>query len=428
MLNKNSILKCRRHFFVLGIFLLFLVSCTKKEIENPPAETGPTPSTEPSVETLPKVAPDQKPYFVAQTRVGAVHTTTAITVTLVTNQLSKPWDIAFLPDGRMMVTEKTGTIRIITTSGVIGPPISGVPAVKYQSDSGLFSIVLDPDFATTRHVFWSFVEPVSDGYVTSIARAALSVDEKKFEDLKIIYRAYPSYTGVQHKGCRIIFDRDKNLYASFGDHFDAGIRLQTQTLTASIGKIVRITRDGAAAAGNPINNRKDALPEIWSVGHRDPQGLAFSPVSGELWGSDHGPTGGDEINVIKPGKNYGWPFVSYGVDNVSPNIGMPIGLGTQLEGTEQPIYYWDPSVAVSGMSFYSGTQIPEWKNNLFVASLVAKHLIRLVIYNNKVIGEERLLVNLNRRIRMVKEGPDGVLYVATDDIPGAIYSIKKTPN
>ncbi|OOQ60745.1 glucose dehydrogenase [Mucilaginibacter pedocola] len=406
--------------------IVIMSSCAKKldrvQVDPPPEEIP--VSLLPPVETLPKVAPEQIPSFPFQTRVGSVQTTTPLNVKILTSDLSYPWSMAFLPDGRMLVTEKPGNIRIVTASGAIGNKINGVPAVKYRSDSGLQDIVLDPDFATTRLVFWSFVEPLTaTDFITSIARAKLSADETTFEDVTIIYRATPSYTGVQHPGSQLLFDKNGYLFACFGERYDDGIRIKAQAMDSPLGKIVRIKKDGSAAPGNPFSGQAGVIPELWSLGHRDPQGLAFNPATGELWEAEHGPMAGDEINLIKRGANYGWPVIAYGLENSGPLIGTTVGNGTQQSGMVQPIYYWDPAIAPSAIAFYTGTLVPEWKNNLFVAALKGRHIIRLVISNNKVVGEERLLATEGQRMRKVIQGPDGALYALTDMPKGRIYRI-----
>lgn len=408
---------------VLIALFLFFASCSKK-FERVLVDAPPSASTEPSVEILPKVAADQVPFLPLQTRVGAVHTTTPLDIKIITSALKYPWSMAFLPDGRMLVTEKPGTIRIVTMGGAVGPVINGVPKVKYKGDSGLQDIVLDPDFASTRLVFWSFVEPVTaTDFVTSIARAKLSTDETKFEEVTIIYRANPSYTDVLHPGSQLLFDKNGYLFACFGEHYDDAIREKTQDLGSAIGKIVRIKKDGTAAPGGPFSTTAGARPEVWSLGHRDPQGLAFNPVTGDLWESEHGPMAGDEINLIRPGYNYGWPVIAYGYENSGPLMGKTVGNGTKQEGMKQPVYYWDPAIAPSGIAFYTGTLIPEWKNNLFVAALKGKHVTRLVLYGNQVFGEERLLAGEGQRFRKVIQGPDGALYALTDQVAGRIYRI-----
>jgi glucose/arabinose dehydrogenase len=404
--------------------LLFVASSCSKKFERVQVDPPPLASSEPSVETLPKIAADQIPFFQQQTRVGAVHTTAPLDVKIITKALKFPWSLAFLPDGRMLVTEKPGNMRIVTSSGTVGAPITGLPPVKYRSNSGLLDVVLDPDFASTRSIFWVFVEPLTPtNFITSIAKGKLSVDETKLEDLKIIYRAYPSYTELRHNGAQLLFDKSGYLYACFGEHYDDVVRVLAQDLSSSIGKIIRIQKDGTAAPGNPFAKTPGALPEIWSLGHRDPQGLAFNPLTGDLWESEHGPMAGDEINLIRAGYNYGWPVIAYGYENSGPLMGTTVGNGTHQQGMKQPVYYWDPAIAPSGIAFYTGALIPEWKNNLFVASLLGKHISRLVLYNNQVFGEERLLSGEGQRFRKVIQGPDGAIYAITDETEGRIYRI-----
>ena len=366
----------------------------------------------PAVETQPPVSAGQQPAFAGQTRIPGVKTGTPLQVSIIARNLRAPWGLAFLPDGRMLVTEKPGTMRIVTQQGTVGSTLLGVPAVRFQGDGGLYDVKLDPDFARSRLIFWTFVEPVAGGSLTSVARAKLSADETRLDDVRVIYQATPAYKGPNHNGSRMLFDPQGNLFVSFGDRFDDSIRVQAQELNSSLGKIVRITKEGKAAPGNPFANTPDARPEIWSLGHRNPQGLAIHPQTGDLWQSDIGPQAGDEINLIRPGANYGWPLASYGIEY----SGKPVNEGkTTMEGTEQPVYYWDPTVAPSGMSFYTGKLIPEWTNNLFVPALRGMHIARLVIKDNKIVGEERLLADQQRRMRQVVQGPDGALYAITDD-------------
>jgi glucose/arabinose dehydrogenase len=374
----------------------------------------------PPVETQPAVAIGQKPAFAGQTRIGGVKTRSKIQLTTIASGLKFPWGLDFLPDRRMIVTEKPGNIRIVTKEGAIGPVIQGVPAVRYKGDGGLYDIKLDPDFKRTRLVFWTFVEPVTGGGVTSVARGKLSQDETRFEEVKIIYRASPVYEGPNHNGSRMIFDKKGNLFVSFGERFDDEIRKNAQYLSSSLGKIIRIDKEGKAVPGNPFEKTPNALPEIWTLGHRNPQGLAFNPETGDLWESEHGPQAGDEINIIKPGANYGWPLIAYGLEY----SGKPVNGGlTVMKGMKQPVYYWDPAIAPSGITFYNGNLIPEWKGNLFVAALRGSHIIRLVIKDNKVVGEERLFTDLHKRFRYITQGPDGALYAIIDDENGKIFKI-----
>ncbi|MEO5999450.1 MAG: PQQ-dependent sugar dehydrogenase, partial [Chitinophagaceae bacterium] len=266
----------------------------------------------PPVETQSPISKGQKPAFVGQTRIGGVKTQSKIEIRQIAAGLKSPWGLDFLPDGRMIVSEKPGNIRIVTKEGAVGANIQGVPIVRLKGDGGMYDIKLDPDFAKTRLVFWTFVEPVTGGGVTSLARGKLSQDEIRFEEVEIIYRAVPAYEGPNHNGSRILFDKKENLFVTFGERFDDEIRKNAQSLSSSLGKIIRINKAGKAVTGNPFEKTPNALPEIWTLGHRNPQGLAFNPETGELWESDHGPNAGDEINIIKTGANYGWPIISYG--------------------------------------------------------------------------------------------------------------------
>ena len=388
--------------------------------QDPATISNPRPANYPPVETQPAVSIGQKPTFETQTRTPGVRSQTPIQVSVIARRLRSPWGLAFLPDGRMLVTEKPGTMRIVTMQGAVGNTLQGVPPVRFEGDGGLYDVKLDPNFLQSRLVFWTFVEPVAGGSLTSVARGKLSTDETRLEDVRVIYRATPAYRGPNHNGSRMVFDPEGFLLVSFGDRFDDSIRVQAQALNSSLGKIVRITKEGKAAPGNPFVDTPDARPEIWSLGHRNPQGLAFHPQTGDLWQSDIGPQAGDEINLIRPGANYGWPLISYGIEY----SGSPVNGGkTTMETMEQPVYYWDPTVAPSGMSFYTGKLIPEWQNNLFVPALRGMHIARLVIKDNRVVGEERLLTDQQRRMRQVIQGPDEALYVITDESEGVILRI-----
>ena len=269
-------------------------------------------------------------------------------------------------------------------------------------------------------VYWVFSEKVQGGNLTAVAKGKLSADEKRIEDATVIYRATPAYDGTLHYGGRILIDKDGNLIVSTGERSDLQTRPLAQDLNAALGKVLRITKDGQPAAGNPFAGRAGARPEIYSYGHRNVQSLAFHPQTGDLWEAEFGPRGGDELNRIEPGKNYGWPTITYGLEYSGKKVGEGI---TQKEGLEQPVYYWDPVLSPSGMTFYSGDKIPEWKNNLFIGGLSSTHIARLVIKDNKVTGEERLLANEGQRFRAVTEGNDGALYAVTDG--GRLYQIRK---
>lgn len=375
-----------------------------------------------SVESLPKEAPDQQPAFENQTRVAAVSTVTPVQVEVVAENLSHPWGITFLPDTRMLISEKTGTIRIITLQGEVGDTILGVPPVYYRQDGGLMDITLDPDYENNRTVYWAFSEPYDTGYIASVARGILSEDESQFNDVKVIYRAPPAVAGPMHYGVRLLFDNENQMLVALGERFEHRHRIKAQELSSAFGKIIRIDGEGQPSPGNPFADDPNALAEVYATGFRDPQGLAFHPETGDLWSSDHGTRAGDEINRIVAGGNYGWPIVAYGLEYSREPIYEGL---TQKEGTIQPVYYWDPAIAPGGINFYSGANISEWENNLFVAALRGKHLARLVIENDKVVGEERLLTDLEQRLRTVIEGPDGNLYVSTDEDEGMIVRIRK---
>ncbi len=405
---------------ILAVILLGLSSC-KNNSQKAPETTaeGDSISTAASVETE-KPNTDYKPAFEGQTRIAAVKTQTPYEGTILTKDLKKPWGIAILPDGRLLITEKEGTMRIATTSGQLSEPITGIPEVDSKGQGGLLGLTLDPDFNSNRMVYWTFSEKRPGGNLTAVAKGKLSADEKKIEGATVIYRATPVYDGDKHYGSRILFDKSGNLFVSTGERSDLETRPQAQELNSALGKILRITKDGKPVNGNPFAGKADNRPEIYIYGHRNVQGLAFHPVTGDLWENEYGPRGGDEINIIQAGKNYGWPIITYGIEYKGPKVGEGI---QQKEGLEQPVYYWDPVISASGMTFYSGDAIPEWNNNLFLACLSAKHVDRLVIENNKVVREERLLTSENQRFRDIAQGKDGALYAVTDE--GRLYRIFK---
>lgn len=399
-------------FASLG-FAAILFSCSE-----PQQAQSSAPGTYPPVETQPPNSPQYKPAFAGQTRVAGVRTTTPINVQILSSALNKPWAVIALPDGRLLITEKGGTFRIATTTGMVSAPITGAPKVDSRGQGGLLDVALDPNFTTNRTIYWAFSEPVSGGNHTAVAKGTLSADDKTIENARVIYRALPTYNGDKHYGSRLVFDKNGYLFVTTGERSDLVTRPQAQQLNSALGKIIRITKDGQPAPGNPFINTANAKPEIYAYGIRSPQGLDFHPVTGELWESEMGPRGGDEINIIKPGKNYGWPTITYGIEYSGKTIGEGI---TQKEGMEQPVYYWDPVQSPSGITFYTGNLIPEWKNNLFVGGLSSKHIARLVIQNNMVVGEERLLADQNQRFRDVGQGTDGALYAVTDE--GRLYRI-----
>jgi len=341
-----------------------------------------------------------------------------ISVETLARGLENPWGLAFLPDGRMLVTERPGRIRLVGADGAISPPLSGAPQVAARGQGGMLDIAIDPDFATSRLVFATYAEPRADGAGTAVVRMRLNEAATAFEQPTVIFRQQPSHTGGNHFGSRIVFDRTGALFVALGDRFD--LRDQAQNRTNTLGKVVRINRDGSIPADNPGRNREGWLAPIWSIGHRNVQGAALHPQTGKLWTAEHGARGGDEINIPEAGKNYGWPVITYGRDY----SGAKIGEGTEKAGLEQPVFYWDPSIAPSGMAFYTGDRFPEWKGNVFVGALAGQILARLTLDGEKVVAEERLLKGLNKRIRDVRQGPDGFLYLLTDSPEGEVLRLR----
>ena len=342
-----------------------------------------------------------------------------VAVQTVARGLAHPWALAFLPDGRMLVTERPGRMRIVTRDGKLSPPVAGVPPVFARSQGGLFDVILDREFARNRTIYFSYAEPFGGGGRTAMARARLEADEApRLADLKVIYRQHGPASRGAHFGGRIVQAVDGNLFLTNGEHF--ADRDMAQTLDNDLGKIVRLTPDGASPNDNPFAAKSGARPEIWSYGHRNPPGLAINPAAGPLWEQEQGAMGGDEINVITPARNYGWPLVSYGVNY----DGTPVGNGkAQMAGVTDPVWHWTPSIAPSGMAFYTGDLFPGWKGSLFNGALKFQMLVRLELSGNKVVKEERLLQGLRERIRDVRQGPDGAIYLLTDNSAGRILRL-----
>ena len=343
-----------------------------------------------------------------------------VVVETVARGLEHPWGLAFLPDGRMLVTERPGRLRIVSAEGEVSEPLD-TPGLRVaaRGQGGLLDVALDPGFAQNRQVYLSYAEDRGEGRGgTSVMRARLNAAGTGLQEPQVIFRQEPAYTGRNHWGSRIVFDRDGNLFVTLGDRFD--LREQSQNPANHIGKIVRITPEGRPAAGNPFLQQEGARPENWSLGHRNIQSAGLHPQTGELWTVEHGARGGDEINIPRPGRNYGWPIISYGVDY----SGAKIGQGTAKPGLEQPIYYWDPSIAPSGMVFYTGDKFPAWRGSILVGALAARLVSRLEVEGNRVTEEERMLRGLGERIRDVRQGPDGFVYLLTDSSQGRILRLR----
>ena len=372
----------------------------------------------PPVETQPGYA-NYKPAFVGQTRIAGSKTMTPYKVDKIASKLGNPFAIVTMPDGRLMITLKSGTMEIHGKNGELIKKINGLPEVLYAGQGGLLDVAFDPNFTSNKLIYWSYSEKVEGGSATAVAKGKLDEGGGKVDNVTVIFRQTPATKGNLQFGSRLVFAKNGDLFVSLGEKSAADVRMQAQQLNSDLGKIIRITTAGKPAAGNPFANQPDAKPEIVSYGHRNPEGLDINPETGELWESEFGPHGGDEINIIRPGRNYGWPVISYGLEYSGDKVGEGI---QQKAGMEQPVYYWDPVVSPSGICFYKGTAIPEWRNNLFVSCLSGQHLDRLIIRNNRVVGEERLLTDKNQRIRDVTYS-DNMLYAITDD--GDIYRISK---
>jgi len=345
----------------------------------------------------------------------------ALEVTTITQGLEHPWALAFLPDRQgMLVTERPGNLRVITSDGKRSGPISGVPKVWAKGQGGLLDVVLSPDFRQDRLVYLSYAEGggAGDKAGTAVGRGRLSDDLKTISDFKVVFRQEPKLSTGNHFGSRLVFDRDGYLFITLGENND---RPTAQDLDKLQGKVVRIFPDGKVPDDNPFVGQSGVRPEIWSYGHRNPQGAALNPWNGTLWENEHGPRGGDEVNIIERGKNYGWPLATHGINySLQP---IPEAKGKSVEGAVDPHHVWEKSPGVSGMAFYDADRFKPWQQNLFIGALVSQELIRLQFDGDKVVHEERLLGELKQRIRDVRQGPDGYLYVLTDEQDGALYKI-----
>ena len=400
--------------------VLLIAACSSRNgqvAEKAAEETAPADCT--PLETRAPNAPDQTPAFARQTRTCTVSSNVAYDVVVLARGLVHPWAVEPLPTGELLVTERPGRLRIISATGEIGEPIGGLPAVAAGGQGGLLDVALSPTFARDRTIFWSYSEPREGGNGTAVARGALSADRKSVEQVRVIFRVLPTYNGRAHFGSRLAFGPDGKLYITAGERSDASMRKYAQQLDSHLGKVSRINPDGTVPQDNPFVGQPNAQPEIWSIGHRNPQATAFD-AQGRFWELEHGAQGGDELNLIEKGKNYGWPLQAYGEEY----SGRPIaGAVTAGAGFQQPTYYWDPVIAPSGAQFYTGNTFPAWRGSLFVGSMKEKRLVRLVISNQRVTGEEHLLTDRNQRVRDVRQGPDGALYIVTDEDAGELWKI-----
>jgi glucose/arabinose dehydrogenase len=429
--------------FVMAIVLTAVgTACAQSgrdAVKSSAATPAATTSTSPCapLETRTANAPEQKPAFAGQTRACGVKSDVAFDVTVLAKGLERPWAVEPLPDGALLITEKPGRLRIVSAKGEVGEPIGGLlpvgsggvsaasgqgglPPITARGQGGLLDVALSPNFSRDRTVFWSFSEQREGGSGTSVARGRLTEDRRNLDQVRVIFRALPTYNNGLHFGSRLAFGPDGMLYITLGDRFDkTTTRPQAQHLNSHLGKIIRINPDGSVPADNPFAKQSGAMTEIWTLGHRNLQSAAFDD-RGRLWTIEHGAKGGDELNLIERGKNYGWPVATYGEEY----SGEPItGAVTARAGFEQPVYYWDPVIAPSGAQFYTGDAFPQWRGSLFIGGLVSTRLVRLVIKDNRVVGEEHLLADRGQRIRDVRQGSDGALYIVTDEADGQLWKL-----
>ena len=358
------------------------------------------------------------PAFPDQTRAPGIKTQSPYETALVAEGLQNPWGMAAMPDGRILITQKSGSLRIVSPGGQVSGAIKGFPPLAAEGQGGLLDLALSPDFEQTRLVYFTLSERAQSGSVTALGRGRLNEAEDMVEDFEILYRALPYHTSAGHFGSRVVIDSGGLIYLSTGDRQSNETRANAQKPDNGHGKILRLTPDGQPAPGNPFLSMPDAIPELYSLGHRNVQGMDIDQRSGDVWISEMGPRGGDELNLIRPGLDYGWPAVSYGIEY----SGAPVGPGqTAREGLEQPVYYWDPVIAPSGMAFYNADAMPEWQGNLFIGALAGQHISRLVLEGGRVLYEERLLSEESQRFRDILSHPDGSLYAVTDG--GRLYRV-----
>ena len=392
-----------------------------------PASAPATPQAPAAgVDPRPPNATGQTPAFPGQTRAPESKSTVAFDVVTVAEGLETPWGLAFLPDGKMLVTEKpAGRLRVVSRDGSLSPAVAGLPPVDGRGQGGLLGILIDRQFAANQLIYWSYAEPHDDGTTnTAVARGKL-VDgaEPRVENVQVIYHQAPSMNSTLHYGGRLVWNRDGTLFVTQGERSITPGRMQAQQMDGLLGKIVRLNADGTIPKDNPFVGKEGVRPEIWSLGHRNVQAATLNPATGELWEVEHGTRGGDELNLSRRGKDYGWPTIAYGIEYA----GGPItGNITAKDGMEQPLYYWDPVIAPSGMIFYTGNLFPAWKDSLFIGGLGSKNLVRLEVKGERVTGEERLLKDLQpaaERIRDVVQGPEGAIYLLTDNPKGRILKL-----
>jgi glucose/arabinose dehydrogenase len=379
----------------------------------PPPAPAVAPAPGQPLETRPRNGTTYEPAFAGQTRIAGVDSQQKLDVQVVAKGLTSPWAVELLPDGRFLVTERGGNLRIVAADGTVSAPVQGLPAVLAGGQGGLLDVALDPDFARNKTIYWSFSEARDGGNGTSLGKGVL-VEQggtAKLDGVQVIFRQQPALNSSLHFGSRIAFGRDGKLFLSLGERSIPAGQVQAQDLNSHLGKVVRINTDGTVPSDNPFVGRAGVKPEIWSYGHRNVQGATVDSATGKLWTMEHGPRGGDELNQPRAGLNYGWPIISYGIDYSGRKMGDGI---QQKEGMEQPVYYWDPVIAPGGLMVYQGNLFPKWKGSIFVCALGGTKLVRLQMNGDKVVGEEWLLADRRQRVRDVQQGPDGSIYVLNE--------------
>jgi glucose/arabinose dehydrogenase len=388
--------------------------------ESTAPRVGGTPQPGVPVETAPPNVPEFKPAFAQQTRAPGVRTRARLTITEIGESFDEPWALAFLPDGRMLVTEKVeGKLYVLSSDGRRSPPVEGVPRVDGGDQGGLLDVELAPDYAASKLVYISYYEPREGGNGLAVARARLTDGAKpKLDGVQVVFRMQPTLASSKHAGGRLVFTSDGTLFVTLGERSILQGRVQARDLGSHFGKIVRIQPDGAVPSDNPFVDRAGARKEIWTLGHRNVLGADLDDRN-RLWVAEMGPRGGDELNLVERGKDYGWPTIGYGEEY----SGERIHETTQAPGMEQPVYYWDPVISPGALMIYSGELFPEWKGNFFVAGLSSRALVRLVLENDRVTGEERLLTERGDRIREVVQGPEGAVYLLTDGSAGKLLRL-----
>ncbi|MCD2137292.1 PQQ-dependent sugar dehydrogenase [Salinicoccus halitifaciens] len=397
------------------------VAETEESADEGADESADTDAQAEPAETEPQVT-DFEPAFLEQTRAPEVVTEAELDVEVVVEDLGVSWGMEEFDTNRLLVTQRDSAELLIVNleDGSVSDPIEGTPEVNNEDQGGLLDVAIAPDFEESRLVFLTFSQDIEGGTVTSVGKGALSEDEASLEDFEVIFQATPAYDGTLHYGGRIIFDDDENLFLTTGERSDDPIRERAQDLDAYLGKVIHITQDGEPVDTNPFIEDEDALDGIYSYGHRNTQGVDFHPETGDLWIVEFGPQAGDELNIIEPGNNYGWPVVSYGIEYTGELVNEGIS-EHEAQGFVEPRYYWDPTSAPSGMSFYDNDAIPEWENNLFIGGLAPNYIVRVIIEDDLIVGEERLLTEEGERFRDILVTEDGALVASTDG--GLIYRI-----